>query len=190
MTSTESDPLIVAIPGSLNDQSVTRLALRDALDSAADQGARTELIDLRSYDLPMVDPNADPPADAARLTEKIAAADALILGTPMYNGTIAAPLKTAIDHADPEEFSELPVALLTVAGGQYPMRALDHLRVMASHLDARVLPHEVAIPESYRIDETLPEEVAERVDELGARIVAETADRPAAACRQAPPADD
>jgi NAD(P)H-dependent FMN reductase len=190
MTSTDSDPLIVAIAGSLNDESVTRLALHETLDSAADRGALTELIDLRDYELPMVDPNEDPPADAARLTENIAAADALILGTPMYNGTIAAPLKTAIDHTDPEEFSELPVALLTVAGGQYPMRALDHLRVVASHLDARVLPHEVAIPESYRIDEALPEDIAERVEELGARIVAETADRPQAACRQAAPADD
>lgn len=189
MQSTQSEPLVVGVSGSLNDDSVTRLTVTRALDTAADRGARTELVDLREYELPMVDPNVESPDDAERLGDRIAAADALLLGTPMYNGSYASPLKTAIDHSDPDSFEDLPVGLLGVAGGQFPRRALDHLRAVASHMGARVLPHEVAVAESYRIDDALPDEIGDRVDELGHRTYEATL-ATSETCRVAAAADD
>jgi NAD(P)H-dependent FMN reductase len=179
MRPTEDDPLVVALSGSLADESVTRLTVERALAAIESEGVETDLIDLRTVDLPMVDPDGDPPPDARRLAERIESADALVLGTPMYNGSYASPLKTAIDYADPESFAGLPVALVGVAGGQFPRRALDHLRAVMSHLDARVLPQEVAVPESYRVEDSLPEDVAERVDDLGHRTAGRTRERSA-----------
>jgi len=170
MRSTEDNALVVAISGSLGDESVTRLTVERALAAIESEGIETELIDLRTFDLPMVDPDGDPPSDARRLAARIDSADALVLGTPMYNGSYASPLKTAIDYADPESFAGLPVGLVGVAGGQFPRRALDHLRAVVSHLDGRVLPQEVVVPESYRVDDSLPEDLRERVDDLGHRI--------------------
>jgi multimeric flavodoxin WrbA len=40
---------LVAICGSLREESKTRIALRTALDAAADAGAETTLVDLREY---------------------------------------------------------------------------------------------------------------------------------------------
>jgi len=49
------DVRLVAICGSLREESKTRIALRTALDAAADAGAETTLVDLREYDLPPID---------------------------------------------------------------------------------------------------------------------------------------
>jgi len=179
MRSTEDDSLVVALCGSLGDESVTRRAVERALAASETRGVETELLDLRAFDLPMVDPDGDPPADAQRLAERIDSADALLLGTPMYNGSYSSPLKTAIDYADPESFVGLPVALVGVSGGQFPRRALDHLRAVLSHLDARVLPQEVAVPDSYRVEDSLPEDIADRLDGLGGVLADRTRERSA-----------
>lgn len=168
-------PLVVGVAGSLRDDSVTRQAVERALRAAAERNARTRLVDLREYDLPLLDPDAEPPADAERLSATFAEADAILLGTPMYNGSYSSPLKAAVDHSDPDGFDGVPVGLVSVAGGQFPRRALDHLRSVAAHMGARVLPDEVAIAESYAVDDELPDDVADRLDSLAGRLVAEVA---------------
>lgn len=185
-----TEPLVVSIVGSRRDDSVTRRAVSRIDDAAADAGARTALVDLRDYDLPMLDPDADPPADAERLNDRLAAADALVLGTPTYNGSYASPLKTAIDYADPDHFDGLPVGLVSVAGGRFPRRALDHLRTVASGLGANVLPDQVAVADAHSIGEELPPETADRLTALG-ESVTDAARCPTAGARPAgTPADD
>lgn len=139
---------VVAICGSLREESTTRIALREALAAAEAEGATTDLLDLRHYDLPLygadeVGPDA---GDAPQLRQQVRAADAVILGTPVYHGSYASPLKAALDYCTRDEFDGTTVGLLTVAGGRFPTRALDHLRCVAQYLGAWVLPHEVAIP--------------------------------------------
>ncbi len=181
-------PLVVGVAGSLRDDSVTRQAVDRALETAAERGARTRLVDLREYDLPPVDPDAEPPADAERLSAAFAEADAIVLGTPMYNGSYASPLKTAIDHSDPDGFDGAPVGLVSVAAGQFPRRALDHLRSVAAHMGARVLPDEVAVAESHAVGEDLPDDAADRLDSLAERLVAEASAPPAEERRPSPSA--
>jgi NAD(P)H-dependent FMN reductase len=187
---TQSDALVVAICGSLADDSVTRLALDRALDAVADAGAETDLVDLREYDLPLLDPDVDSSADAEDLAARVDEADALVLGTPMYNGSYSSPMKTAIDYSDPESFDGMPVALVGVSGGQFPRRALDHLRGVTSHMGARVLADEAAVPESYHVDDELPKDVADRLADLGETVVDRAVDRPTAAGCSAAVADD
>lgn len=191
MRDSQTDPLVVAIAGSRRDDSVTRRAVTRATETAAEAGARTALVDLCDYDLPMLDPDADPPADAERLNDRLAAADALVLGTPTYNGSYASPLKTAIDYADPDHFEGLPVGLVSVAGGRFPRRALDHLRTVTSGLGANALPEQVAIADAHSVDESFPPETADRLTALGEALA------DAATCRAADdalpagtPADD
>ncbi|MBX0295612.1 NADPH-dependent FMN reductase [Haloarcula nitratireducens] len=188
MSENESRPLVVGVVGSLNDDSVTRLATERALAAAADRGAETELLDLRAYELPVFDPNADSPADVAELTDRIEAADSVLLGTPMYHGSYASPLKTVLDYAGFEEFEATTVGLLVVSGGNYPLPALDHLRSVCRALDAWVLPHQAAVTGSHGIDGELPEGDRGRVEELGERAVAYADIAPADPEAQAPPA--
>lgn len=169
-----ASPHVLALPGSLRDESYTRKALTIALEAAAESGATTDMVDLRTLDLPVVDADDDDPADAAELARRVREADTILLGTPVYHGSYSSPLKTALDYCGFDEFEDKTVGLLAVAGGGFPVTALDHLRSVCRALNAWVLPHQVALPQAssqfedgHLTDETLQE----RVEVLGRRGV-------------------
>jgi len=165
---------VVAISGSLRAHSYTRLALRRALAAAEDAGAETALLDLRSFDLPPLNPDVDDQGDSAAFTRQVREADALLLGTPMYHGSYSGVLKNALDHCGFDEFEGKTVGLLAVAGGAFPITALEHLRSVCRALDAWVLPHQAAIPRasSAFADGTFVDDgMEDRVATLGRRVV-------------------
>ncbi len=171
-------PTIVALSGSLRDGSYTRIAAQHALAAAADRGAHTELLDLRNFDLPVFDPDDEDAGDAEELRRRIRDADAIILGTPMYHGSYASPLKNALDYCGFDEFENKSVGLLGIAGGSFPITALDHLRSVCRALDAWVLPYQAAVPRAsakFENGEFLDQDLANRVAVLGERA-AEYAD--------------
>ncbi|UWG48452.1 Multimeric flavodoxin WrbA [Halanaeroarchaeum sp. HSR-CO] len=165
---------IAALVGSLRAGSVTRIASREALAEAERLGAETDLIDLREFDLPMYDPDASDAGDAVALKSRLRDADAVVLGTPMYHGSYSSPIKVAIDYSGFDEFENTTVGLLAVAGGSFPITALEHLRSTMRALDAWVLPHQAAIPNASSTvadGEIVDEDIAERVRTLGRRVV-------------------
>ncbi|WP_299236654.1 NADPH-dependent FMN reductase [Natronomonas sp.] len=166
---------VTAVVGSLRDGSYTRPACRRALDAAAAfDGVETDLVDLRELSLPVYDADAADAGDASVLKSRVRSADSVVLGSPVYHGSYAAPLKNALDYCGFDEFEKTTVGLLCVAGGSFPTTTLDHLRSVGRALDAWVLPHQVAIPRartSFEDGEITDEEVANRVDTLGRRAV-------------------
>jgi NAD(P)H-dependent FMN reductase len=165
---------LVGICGSLRDESYTRAAMATALDAAAEHGATTELLDLRDWDLPIYDPDADGAGDAEEFRERVRAADSILLGTPMYHGSYASPLKTALDYCGFDEFENTTVGLLGIAGGSFPITALEHLRSVCRALDAWVIPHQAAVPTaSSQFEEGtfVDEGIADRVETLGKEAV-------------------
>lgn len=169
-------PRVVGIAGSLRDHSYTRLSVERTLREAGRRGARTELLDLREYDLPVYDGDADEPGDAAGLAAAVRAADSVVLGTPSYHGSYSSVLKTALDYCGFEEFEDTTVGLLAVSGGGFPLPALEHLRTVCRALEAWTLPTQVAVPDSHSAltddDEFVDEAVAERAAGLGRELVA------------------
>jgi NAD(P)H-dependent FMN reductase len=167
-------PRVVALGGSLRDESHTRTALRNALEAAETRGARTDLIDLRDLDVPVYDADDEDVGDVESLKRRVSEGDAILLGTPMYHGSYASPLKTALDYCGFDEFEDKTVGLLAVSGGSFPITALDHLRAVCRALDAWVLPYQAAVPNaSGKIDggEITDPTIAERVAVLGERAV-------------------
>lgn len=165
---------VVALCGSQRDGSHTRHALEQVLAAAEERGATTDLVDVTALDLPVFDPDRTDAGDAPGLRQRVQAADAVVLGSPMYHGSYASPLKTALDYCGFDEFEETTVGLLVVSGGGFPTPALEHLRSVARALDAWVLPHQVAIPNAHRAfeDGQLTDDgLAERVETLGAELV-------------------
>ena len=168
------DTHVVAIPGSLRERSYTRLASQRALDAAESRGATTDLIDLRGFDLPVYDGDAGEAGDANELARRVRRADSVLLGTPVYHGSYSAPLKNALDYCGFDEFEHTTVGLLAVAGGSFPTSALEHLRSVCRALNAWVLPHQAALPRvssQFRDGELVDEQMADRVDTLGVRLV-------------------
>ena len=163
-------PHVVAICGSLRETSRTRTALSVALDAAADAGATTELLDLRDYDLPPYGTAGRDGGDAPELLAAFDEADSIILGTPIYHGSYSSPLKTALDYSGRDEFRDKTVGLVAIAGGRFPSKGLEHLRNVSRHINAWVLPTEVAIPNAGDVianGSINDDDVAERVERLG-----------------------
>ncbi|MFP8953211.1 NADPH-dependent FMN reductase [Natrialbaceae archaeon A-arb3/5] len=171
-----TDVHVVALCGSLREDSATRVALDTALDGADRVGASTELIDLREYDLPLFDADRDreEAGDAARLAARLREADAILLGSPMYHGSYSSPLKTALDYCGFDEFRGKTVGLLAVSGGAFPVTTLEHMRSVCRSLNAWVLPHEAAVPKAHSAiedGEFTESKLEERIVTLGQRAV-------------------
>lgn len=179
MTDSESDSVHVAgLVGSQATESATRVAVERALTAADAGGATTDLIDPRGLELPLYDSDRSDAGDAETLCRRLRAADAVVLGTPMYHGSYSSVVKTMLDYAGFDEFDSVTVGLLAVSGGSFPITALDHLRSVLRSLNAWVLPYQAAVPNSHaavswgensgRIDD---QELADRVATLGQRVI-------------------
>ncbi|WP_332899592.1 NADPH-dependent FMN reductase [Haladaptatus sp. CMSO5] len=167
-------PHVVAVCGSLRDESYTRTALKHVLAEAELAGATTELVDPREFDIPIFDADEREPGDVPALMQTLQDADAIVLGTPMYHGSYSSPLKTILDYAGFDEFDDKTVGLLAVSGGRFPTTALEHLRSVGRSLGAWVLPHQAAIPgvrDQFYDGEFVDEEMEKRVRTLGRRVV-------------------
>lgn len=165
---------VAGLCGSLRERSVSRVALDTALQGAKKAGASTDHVDLRTLDLPLFDADEDDAGDAPALRERLRAADAIVLATPMYHGSYASPLKTALDYSGFDEFEGKTVGLVAVSGGGFPITALEHLRSVMRALDAWVLPHQAAVPNARDAvsDDALSEDrIRDRVETVGVRVV-------------------
>ncbi len=184
---------VVGIGGTLREGSASLGALRRALAAAAEAGAEAELLDLRELDLPMYEPGRaleDYGGNVRRLVEALRGADAVLVSTAAYHGTLAGVTKNALDFAQFLARDERPylqdrvVGLIAAAGGD--MAGVNATRVMVDVVHALrgvAAPLVVAIPQAWRrADENgdvTDERYAGRLDDLG-RLVVEMAARLAA----------
>lgn len=151
----KSKPLIhvVGISGSLREGSITRFALQWALKGAEAYGARAHLIDLREYQLVFMGECAEEeyPPDVFKLRDEVRRAHGILIGTPVYHGSVSGVLKNALDLMGFREFEGKLIGLIGVSGGRLgATHALATLRNVGRNLHAWVLPQEVSIPEAHR----------------------------------------
>ena len=92
---------LLGVSGSMREKSYGLRALTVVLDAAAARGADVSLLDLRLADLPMYNPDA-PPTDehghVRRATEAVGWADAFVLASPDYHGSMSGALKNFLDY--------------------------------------------------------------------------------------------
>ncbi|MDT9698425.1 NAD(P)H-dependent oxidoreductase [Streptomyces sp. P17] len=173
---------ILALVGSLRTGSHNR-QLAEAAVKLAPEGAEVELFEGLA-EIPFynedIDVEGSVPAPAAKLREAAQAADAFLLFSPEYNGTIPAVLKNAIDWLSRPygagAFGGKPVAVLGTAFGQYGgVWAQDETRKAVGIAGGKVLEDvKLSIPGSVtRFAETHPAddaEVAAQLTEVIARV--------------------
>jgi len=137
---------LVALQGSVRPGNYTARALTLVADEVEKHpGVSLEIVDPTDMHLPL--PGQGSSEDAKRMQETVAAATGVILATPEYHGSYSSVMKLLIDNLGfPSALSGKPVALLGVAGGRIgAIKALEHLRSVASHIGALVLPGPVSV---------------------------------------------
>jgi NAD(P)H-dependent FMN reductase len=177
-----TEPRVVAVNGSRREGSYTRRGLSIALAAAAD-GAATELLDLRTVDLPPFDPDVAEPERVQEFKRTVRDADGVLLGTPVYHGSFSATLKDALDWCGRDEFRDTTVGLLATAGGGSYASTLDHLRVVIRTIHGWTVPHQVGIRnarDKFDGDQLRDEALADRVRKLGRQVVDNADVRPEA----------
>ena len=173
---------ILGISGSLRRDSYNTELLRAAAQELP-PGVELVLFDGLRAVLPYdADEDVEPAPEAVReLREAIAGADALLIATPEYNGSIPGLLKNAIDWASrpfPDNVLRgKPVAVIGASTGMFgAVWAQAELRKVLGIAGARVVDRELPVPVA---DQGFGEDVRERLRELLEELVAEV--HPAAA---------
>ena len=177
---------IALFAGSLRRASLNKILAREAARLAAADGHEADVIDLQPLALPVYDGDAEAaglPAGVAELSRRLLAADALIVATPEYNGSIPGSLKNAIDwvsRVKPVAFADKPLLLLAASPGALGgVRSLWHARVPFEALGAHVFPDMLGVPKAHEaFDEAgrlRDAKTAERLQDILARFLARAA---------------
>lgn len=95
-------PLVVGLGGSTGPMSLTGRLLHDCLRIAEERGARTIAFDGPLLaGLPIFDAHDVPSSDIAdALVDAVRRADAIVIATPGYHGSMSGLVKNAIDHLE------------------------------------------------------------------------------------------
>lgn len=134
--------ILLGIPGALRAGSTNRLLLAQARVSFGE--ARQDEADLRLplYDGDLEEAEGIPPG-VQRLTEQIAAADAVVIACPEYNKAPPSVVKNALDwvsRVKGNPWKGKPVAIISAAGGRGGGdRSQFALRLMLTPFQPRLL---------------------------------------------------
>ncbi len=166
---------VLAVSGSLR-QGSTNSALLRAATELAPPGTTVELLGglgtLPHYDADLEE--AGTPPEVAEIRQRVEQADALLVATPEYNGSVPGALKNAVDWLSrPRGAAALAgksVAVIGASPGQYgALWAQTDLRRILGVAGARVVGDEVPVP---RVNDLLDDD-GELVDDRTRAQIAE-----------------
>ncbi|MBO9713944.1 NAD(P)H-dependent oxidoreductase [Sphingomonas sp.] len=155
-----SAPHVVALGGTTRAESTTGRLLAAALDMAAARGARVTLLTGPDIAFPHYEPGIAEGNEAIeRYLAALRSADAIIVGSPGYHGTLSGLVKTALDYVEQlakderPYFDGLPVGLVaTAAGWQAAVSTLQALRTIVHALRGWPTPIGIAVNTSENSD--------------------------------------
>jgi FMN reductase len=154
---------LVVVLGSATAPGRLHRALAEAVERAErGRGTAVELIDLAGRRIAPAD--GRPPEalgdDTAALVAAIGAADAVVLATPVYRGSLTGTLKNLLDHVPIEALRDTPVAIVAMgASDHHYLGAERHLRDVLAFFGALVVPTAVYLS-SRDFEEGVPGERA------------------------------
>jgi NAD(P)H-dependent FMN reductase len=149
---------ILIFAGALRKDSLNKKFAREAQRLAGEIGGHEiELLDLKDYPMPVYDGDIEVesglPDATKKLGEKISAADAIILSTPEYNGSIPGILKNVIDwlsRAKPVSLENKPLLLIAASPGALGgVRSLWQTRIPLEVVGVHVYPEMLGLPRAH-----------------------------------------
>jgi len=168
---------ILGISGSLTKGGSTRAVIDAALQSAKARNPQitTEVIDLRYVTLSFCDgrPLNEYTDDTAQVVAKIQAADAYIIGTPIYRGSYTGSLKNLLDHIPVEAMMGKVAGLIATAATDHHYLSIDQeLRPVLMWFNLHLVPGSVYVRSNQLQGNTISDEqVSEHLRLLGEAVV-------------------
>ncbi len=139
-----SDPItLTAVLGSVTPPGRLLRALSEAVGRLDPALAQAELIDLADRRIAFADgrPPEDLDDDTAAVVAAIERADAVVLATPVYRGSLTGALKNLLDHVPIPALRDTPVAIVAMGGSDHHyLGAERHLRDVLAFFGALTLP--------------------------------------------------
>jgi len=182
---TEASPLrfargplrVVGLGGSLATRSRSRSALETGLAGALEAGADIELLDLRTLDLQLYSPDAEPSAATLAMVDALESADGLLWSSPLYQGSVAGSFKNALDWlhlpSGSVYLTDKPIGLISVSGGTQGLQAINAMEFSVRALRGWAVPYVVPVPGgAFDEDEAVRDEGVDRqLKMLGSEVV-------------------
>lgn len=142
---------IVALSGS-KVGSKTRTAIDYTIKTVGEQYPKVEveLVDLADYDVVFSDGRdyREYQGDTKLVAEKIMEADAIVMGTPIFQASIPATLKNIFDLLPEKAFREKVVSMIVTAGSpKHYLIVEQQLKPILSYMKAQIVPTYVFIEE-------------------------------------------
>lgn len=137
---------VLAVIGSLNRNSVTRIVLHDVSEKLRARGCNVDIIDFFHEPLALFNPDSVYEAAHYRpLQERVERADVYLLGTPDYHGSMSSAIKNFLDHFWQEFAGKLFATV--VASHEKGLTVTDQLRTVARQCYAWSMPYGVSFSE-------------------------------------------
>ncbi len=134
---------VLAVVGSLQRDSVTRVVVRHVAQQLEAAGCTVDVLDFETESLALYNPDTahDLPG-YAELQARVHRADVIVLGSPDYHGGISGAMKNFLDHFWHEFAGKLFATI--VASHEKGLTVTDQLRTVARQCYAWTLPYGVS----------------------------------------------
>ncbi len=144
---------VLGVAGSIRQGSYSTRSLKIALEYAKKQGAEVRLLDLNTVVLPLYNPSAPASKQVEHTTEAITWADAFILASPDYHGSMSGALKNFLDYFY-EEFAGKVFGYI-VASHEKGLTVMEQMRTAVRQCYGWSMPYGVSIngPQDFTGDE-------------------------------------
>ena len=135
---------VLGVGSSLRDGSSSTATLRIVLDLIKKHAAETRLLDLSKTKLPLYDPNDNQSSVELQYAEKdVEWADAFILATPDYHGSMSGTMKNFLDFFW-SEFAGKTFGYIC-ASHEKGLTVMDHMRTAVRQCYGWSLPYGVSV---------------------------------------------
>ena len=143
---------ILGVAGSMRQESYSTLGLKMVLEEAKKYGSESHLLDLRDRNLPLYDPGAPSSNDTSfnnsnnvleKITTALKWADALVLASPDYHGSMSGTLKNFLDYFW-EDFAGKTFGYI-IASHEKGLTVADQMRTAVRQCYGWSMPYNISI---------------------------------------------
>jgi NAD(P)H-dependent FMN reductase len=162
---------VLGVAGSTRQSSYSTQALKIALEHAKKHGAEVRLLELNRTVLPLYNPSAPASKEVEHAAEAIAWADAFILASPDYHGSMSGALKNFLDHFY-EEFAGKVFGYI-VASHEKGLTVMDQMRTAVRQCYGWSMPYGVSTngPQDFTGQETANTKLSSRLRMMARDLV-------------------